>query len=150
MKKFTFKLQQVLEYKKHLEKRKQQELATILNRLDAAQKFLNQLIQQRTSCQQEMIHIEKKGCTQVELLMLEKFNQSLKKRIEHQNQVIAGIQEEYTTKQIELLEATKEKKSFEIYRSKKFEEYKKALLTFEQNYLDEIAIRQFNLSQRIG
>ena len=146
MKKFHFKLQKVLEFKEHLEKRKQQELSVIQNKLDTANNDLDNLINEKSISQQEHKNMISNGCKLLDIMLFDQYCEGLKIKIEHQNIVIKNISNELLNKQTELLNIVKEKKSLETYKDKKINEYQKVLNTFEQTLLDEVALRQFYYS----
>jgi flagellar FliJ protein len=146
MKKFKFQLEKVFEFKQHIEKTKQQELAVIHEKLESSKQFLEHLLQKKEAYLQERIQVVKNGGKRVEIMMLEQFSNHLKKRIQYQHQIIKNITTDFLKKQAELREAVKEKKSLELYKDQKLEEYQKEALVFEQNFFDEVALRKHYFS----
>ena len=144
MKKFNFRLQKVLELKQHIEKRKQQELASLIKKLDGEKIVMKKLMDERESNQHQRKQFEGKGTKLLEISLVDKYLQFVRQRINHQKQVINQLETAISKKQSELLAAMKEKKTLENYKQKKRNEYQKAVQIMEQNFLDELAIRKYH------
>jgi flagellar FliJ protein len=143
MKKFNFRLQKVLEFKEHIEKQKQQELIRIRTRLEQERQTLLKLSNEQQTYQHNRLESTKQGATPNEILMIEKYLQHLKRKIQKQYLIIHQQQIHFTKKQEELRAIMQEKKSLEKYKAKKRTEYEKLIMGQEQNFLDELAIRNF-------
>jgi flagellar protein FliJ len=144
MKKFKFPLQKVLDLRQHLEKSKQQELFALKKKLNAATLTLDTLRDEHVSYQLRRMELEKKGTSSLEILRIEQYSNYLKLKIQEQQVVIKQINDQILKKQKELLEIRKGKKSLEIYKEKKIKQYQKELIMSEQNFLDELATRNYN------
>jgi flagellar FliJ protein len=143
MNKFNFRLQKVLEYKAHIEKQRQQELIRIQVRLEQEKQRLSTLCDEQQAYQHNRLESTQQGATQNEILMIEKYLQHLKRKIQEQNQIIDQHRTHFTKKQTELRAIMQEKKSLEKYKEKKRAEYEKLILNQEQNFLDELALKNY-------
>lgn len=143
MKKFNFRLQKVLEYKEHIEKKRQQELAIIQTRIDQAKQVLTDLNQEQNNYQTNCAESVIKGTTRENILMIEKYLQALKTKIKFQEGVLKQQLMFFKQKQQQLRAISNEKQSLEKYKEQKKEEHEKNLMAIEQDFLDEIALRKY-------
>lgn len=150
MKKFKFPLQKVLEIRQHLEKEKQHELAVILNRLAVEQQKMKSLSQQKEGYIQKRIETVQQGAHSWQILEIDRFIKYLKVSIENRKKIIEKINIEVSKKQDEIISIMKEKRMMEIYKDQKRTEYNKELQKWEQDFLDELAIRQFHQAIHIA
>ncbi len=144
MRRFEFKLENVLQLKQHMEHQKQQELAVHLNRLHEAESVLLKLQNQQQTSYQHRDTLVATGIAQRDIMMLDNHQRFLKRRVEHQHQQITIVQQDVEKKQAELVDAVKEKEIYENHRRRKWDEYKQAVLAEEQLFLDEIAVRNYH------
>ena len=69
--------------------------------------------------------------------------------VKKQQKQVAFVQQGVETKQTELVDAVKEKEIYENYRRQKWDDYKKAVLAEEQQFLDEIAMRNHHIQNSV-
>ena len=146
MKRFQFRLEKVLQLKAHVERQCQQELAALFHRLNQAKERMKEINARRQACQQERNQLVRNGSSRLDLMMLEQYQRSLLNQAKQQALFIQAIQQQVSEKQRELRGAMKEKEKFQQYREQKWSEYRTALQKEEQDFLDEVAIRNFRYS----
>jgi flagellar FliJ protein len=137
-----FELEQVLGYRREMEKLCKQEHATAKQVLDQAHQELKReetlvelLSQEFQRCQKEI------GCID-DLRMYADFFARKREEINHQKERIGHLDHITNEKRSELLEASKEKKVLELLREKKNVEFKQNMATKERIFLDEISIQK--------
>ncbi len=148
MKKFSFRLQTVLNIKEQKEEKLKNELLQI-NALKAKQELLlreldkakKQKGREKQQCQTEGTSIER-------LVFFEKHIQGLIKKIEDTEKKIQELNKLYDKKRQEVIQATKEKKIFEKLKERDFRLFNKAVSDAEQKSLDEIAISKYNRKEQ--
>lgn len=137
-----FELEQVLVYRREMEKVRKQEFAAARIQLDLANQELHReeeyvgiLTQEFKSCQQNI------GCID-DLRMYVDFFARKREDIRQQKEKIEQLDVVVNEKRSDLLEASKEKKVLESLKEKKAEEFKIEMATKERNFLDEISIQK--------
>jgi len=144
MKKFSFRLQTVLNVKEQKEEKLKNELLK-LNALKAKQEILlreldavkKQKGREKQQCQSEGTSIDR-------LVHFEKHIQSLMAKIDDTEKKIKELERMSDKKREEVVQATKEKKVFEKLKERDFRVFNKAISDAEQKALDEIAISKYN------
>lgn len=138
----TFELEQVLIYRREMEKLRKQEFAAAKYVLEQANQELKReeelvtlLTQEFSRCQQDLGCIE--DIQQYSLFFNRKREEIIqqKDRIEQLDQIVHE-------KRSDLMEASKEKKVLESLKDKKLAEFKKEIANKERNFLDEISIQK--------
>lgn len=138
----TFELEQVLIYRREMEKLRKQEFAAAKHVLEKANQELKReeelvtlLTQEFSRCQQDLGCIE--DIQQYSLFFTRKREEIIqqKERIEQLDQVVHE-------KRSDLMEASKEKKVLESLKDKKLAEFKQETAIKERNFLDEISIQK--------
>lgn len=138
----TFKLEQVLVYRREMEKLRKQEYAIAKQGLEKANKELEReedlvdiLTQEFQRCQQDI------GCID-DLRMYSDFFTRKREEIKQQKEQIEHLDQITNEKRSDLMEASKEKKVLESLKEKKAVEFKQEIATKERNFLDEISIQK--------
>jgi flagellar protein FliJ len=138
----TFKLEQVLVYRREMEKLRKQEYATAKQGLEKANKELEReeelvdiLTQEFQRCQQDI------GCID-DLRMYSDFFTRKREEIKQQKEQIENLDQITNEKRSDLMEASKEKKVLESLKKKKSVEFQQEMATKERNFLDEISIQK--------
>lgn len=138
----TFELEQVLIYRREMEKLRKQEFAAAKHVLEKANQELKReeelvtlLTQEFSRCQHDLGCIE--DIQQYSLFFNRKREEIIqqKERIEQLDQVVHE-------KRADLMEASKEKKVLESLKDKKQAEFKQETAIKERNFLDEISIQK--------
>lgn len=145
MKKFKFRLENVLELRTKTLEDRQLEMAAIQVRLNEANNKLDSLEQSRLQAKGDLENILGAG-ENIEFIRVKNYQDYIAKLdddISIQHKVIADIENELELKQEEVREALKAKKMLEKLKEK---EYKAFLKDFEQREakeLDDIALTRY-------
>jgi flagellar FliJ protein len=138
----TFELEQVLVYRREMEKLRKQELAAARQRLDQANNELEReeelvklLSKEFQRCQQDI------GCID-DMRMYSDFFSRKREEIKQQKEQIEQLDHIMSEKRSDLIEASKEKKVLESLKEKKTAEFRQELATKERKFLDEISIQK--------
>lgn len=138
----TFELEQVLIYRREMEKLRKQEFAAARHGLDQANQELERqedlvelLTQNFQQCQQDIECID-------DMRMYSDFFARKRDEIKQHKERIEQLDQVVSEKRSDLLEASKEKKVLESLKEKKAEEFKQEMATKERNFLDEISIQK--------
>ena len=138
----TFKLEQVLVYRREMEKLRKQEYATAKQGLEQANQELEReedlvgiLTREFQRCQQDL------GCID-DMRMYSDFFTRKREEIKQQKEQIEQLDRITSEKRSNVLEASKEKKVLESLKEKKTMEFRQEMATKERNFLDEISIQK--------
>lgn len=138
----TFELEQVLIYRREMEKLRKQEFAVAKQVLEQANKELKReeelvelLSQEFQRCQQDI------GCID-DLRMYADFFSRKREEIKQQGERVEQLDNVMNDKRSDLLEASKDKKVLESLKEKKAAEFRHEMATKERNFLDEISIQK--------
>ena len=138
----TFKLEQVLMYRREMEKLRKQKFAAAKHGLEQANQELKReeelvslLSQEFQSCQQDI------GCID-DMRMYSDFFTRKREEIKQQKVQIEHLDRVMNEKRSELMEASKDKKVLESLKEKKAAEFRQEMATKERNFLDEISIQK--------
>lgn len=137
-----FELEQVLVYRREMEKLRKQEFAAAKQGLELANKELEReeelvklLTDEFQSCQQEI------GCID-DMRMYSDFFARKREQIKQQKERVNHLDGIMNEKRSDLMEASKEKKVLELLKEKKAEEHRQYMATKERDFLDEISIQK--------
>lgn len=138
----TFELEQVLIYRREMEKLRKQEHAVAKQKLEQANQELKReeelvelLSQEFQRCQQDI------GCID-DMRMYSDFFSRKRGQIKQQGEQIERLDQVLDEKRSDLMEASKEKKVLESLKEKKAAEFRQEMATKERNFLDEISIQK--------
>jgi len=137
-----FELEQVLVYRREMEKLRKQEFAVSKQVLEKADQELKReeelveiLAQEFYRCQQDIECID-------DMRMYSDFFARKRDTIVQQKEQIEQLGRIMNEKRSDLMEASKEKKVLETLKEKKAAEFKHEMATKERNFLDEISIQK--------
>jgi flagellar FliJ protein len=138
----TFELEQVLVYRREMEKLRKQEFAASKQVLEKADRELKReeelveiLAQEFYRCQQDINCID-------DMRMYSDFFTRKRETIVQQKEQIEQLDRIMNEKRSDLMEASKEKKVLESLKEKKAAEFRQEMATKERNFLDEISIQK--------
>jgi flagellar FliJ protein len=138
----TFELEQVLIYRREMEKLRKQEFAAACQSLEQAVQELRHeetVVQQLTT---EFHHSQQKiGCID-DMHMYSVFFARKREEMKQLKEQIEYLDQVMNEKRSDLLEASKDKKVLESLKEKKTEEFRQDMATKERNFLDEISIQK--------
>jgi len=144
MKKFSFPLQLLLDYREKKEDRLRKELAQIKKRLEKERKNLAQLQLDSMTNIRELRKEHRSEKVEIALVLLYySYLDKLIHQIKKQSEVVTNISREMEKKRKQLIEARKEKKIIEKLKERKWAEFSHHRKKTEQNFLDEMALTKF-------
>jgi flagellar FliJ protein len=137
-----FELEQVLLYRREMEKLHKQEFAAAKRELDQAhqelkreEELVEQLTQEFQRRQQEIECID-------DMRMYSDFFARKREEVRLQKEQIGHLGRITNEKRSDLMEASKDKKVLESLKEKKTIEFRQEMATKERNFLDEISIQK--------
>jgi len=142
MEKRGFKLQQVLNYRREVEKVRSIELADAKRELDRAAERLKREEEHAERVSEEFACKQVVGIDASELQMYSNFIHKKSRVIKEQRQEVGTLDLNVAAKRETLLHAAKDKKVLEIFKDKKLEAHKKELSVKERDFLDEISVQK--------
>ena len=138
----TFELEQVLTYRKEMEKLRKGDFAVAKRGLEQANQELQReeelvelLSKEFQRCQQEI------GCID-DMRMYSDFFSRKREEIKQHCERIEILDQIMNEKRYDLMEASKEKKVLELLKEKKAAEFRQEMAAKERNFLDEISIQK--------
>jgi flagellar FliJ protein len=141
---FKFKLESLLNHRKHLEDCLQKELAAAENALKKEQSELKQFRFCYNRCEAEFIQKKKKGLANGEVALHAEYLNRLSTTITSQKAKIKNSQRVRQHKRQELLRAMQARKTIDKLKEKQLGAYHQKSKKDEQNLLNETAISRFN------
>ena len=145
MKKFKFRLENVLELRTKTLEDRQLEMAAIQVRLNEANNKLDSLEQSRLQAKGDLENILGAG-ENIEFIRVKNYQDYIAKLdddISIQHKVIADIENELELKQEEVREALKAKKMLEKLKEKEYKAFLKDFEQRESKELDDIALTRY-------
>lgn len=142
MQKRGFKLQQVLNYRKEVEKAKTLELAAAKQELESAAERLKREEEHAEQVASELARKQADGIDANELQLYANFFDRKHKQISFQREEVEQLDRKMAEKREILLDAAKDKKVLETFKDRKVAADRKDLSSQERNFLDEIAVQK--------
>jgi len=139
MKKFQFRLQSLLKYKRHLEQVAKQEMAKAVADVLACEQRIAQLQQERISATDQLDDLVEKGIGAGQFNRYRQFITAIDQTIILERNKKTKLEKILDAKRKTLKQKTIEKKSLERLRKKQEREYTHEMLREEQKNMDEIA-----------
>lgn len=136
MKRFNYRFQRILELKERIEEARKAELGEAVAVLNQEQASLEQLMRTQETYQ----HLEQPAapCNLNLLGLNANYVLRLQREVLIQLERIEGIQRVVDERRSNLIEATKEKRVYEVLRERAESEYKLQRKRYEQEQLDEV------------
>lgn len=144
MKKFKFKLEKVLDYRRQEKGVIQEELAQIQKEFSEAEDKLNELLSNKKELQLKLKEKEKHDIDLQQAMSHRDYLEVLKVKIEEQRKIVNQLQRELNECRQKLLEKRKECKTLSKLKEKQFADYRREFLKKEQEKIDELATNNFN------
>jgi len=139
MKRFQFRLQALLNYKKHLEEMARQEMAKAVARVNACEEQIQALAQDRRNAADSLETRVEKGIGSGEFKQYHGFIAAMDQMLVIQKKTKQRLERELAEKRSMLAKRTIDKRAMERLREKRAEEYTQEMLKEEQKVLDEVA-----------
>ena len=136
-----FSLQQVLNYRKEVEKVRKGEFVTAKNALESATDRLQREETKARQLSDELTDKQANGMLAYELQLYSDFSRKQRDQIRQQRQTVDQLDRQVDEKREELLTATKEKKVLETYKEKQVKAHRQAQSEKERLFMDEIAVQ---------
>lgn len=140
MKKFSFGLAKVADTKSIQVKKKSQELAEMLRRLESEEMEFERMSNELEILHEEVLRRSVEGCPAKELREYQRYIHRVSGEIRDQRKNIESIEESIEEIQVGLMELSKEKEVLEKLREKRYLKYLKDQIDEEQKMLDEMNI----------
>ncbi len=139
MKRFQFRLQALLNYKKHLEEMARQEMAKAVARVNICEERIQALVKERRDAADSLEKRVEKGMESGEFKRYHGFIAAMDQMLVAQKKTKQRLEKELSEKRSMLAKRTIDKRAMERLREKRAEEYTKEMLQEEQKALDEVA-----------
>jgi flagellar protein FliJ len=136
-----FRLEQVLKFRKEVEKMHQLELAAARERHDSAQERLQSEKGAMQALAQEFSQRQLEGIDAKDLQLYGDFTQRKTQEIQTIRDSLPALERAVQERREALLTAAKEKKALEIFKEKKLRDLRLVQLNRERAFLDEISIQ---------
>ncbi|HBA87741.1 MAG TPA: flagellar export protein FliJ [Geobacter sp.] len=134
-----FRLEQVLKFRKEVEKMHQLELAAAKQQHETARDRLKSEKAQMEQLEQECAQRQIRGIEAKDLQLYGDFTRRKTHEIQQLRDSLVGLEKAVQEKREALLVAAKEKKALEIFKEKKMRDLRLEQLSKERAFLDEIA-----------
>ena len=144
MKEYRFNLEPVLNHRRLVEETLQKDLAILKISLIDENERLITYEESRVKLLEELQQIQKEGTTTSDILLYLPFIEQVSKDIERQKKKVFELEIKVEQNRKDLLEATKKKKALQKLKEKAFKAYNQKLIKNEQDFLNEVAVSQFN------
>ncbi|NLK38606.1 MAG: flagellar export protein FliJ [Epulopiscium sp.] len=137
MKKFSFSLETVLDYKNQVLDSLQNDHANAVKQMLTQEERVEQLNRQYVSCNQEFNEKKVHGLTVIEALQYETYLRNLEEKIKKEYQKLEECKKEEERRRAAVVEAKKETSSIEKLKEKKWEQYQKEVQKSEELFVEE-------------
>ncbi|MGB9813194.1 MAG: flagellar export protein FliJ [Thermovenabulum sp.] len=144
MKKFSFKLEQLLKVKEGMENLKKEELFKVKARLEEEKNILEGLETKKREILNQKYERETDFVKAVEFIYFDNYYRKISEMIGIQRQKVNEAQKEYEDCLNNYLEAKKEKRTLEILKERKFRTFLEEYNREEQKNLDEHGLIAFS------
>ena len=141
---YRFNLEPVLNHRRLVEETLQKDLALLKISLIYEKKRLITYEESRGKLLEELQKIQKEGTTTSDILLYLPYIEQVSKDIERQKKKVLELEKKVEQNLKNLLEATKKKKALQKLKEKAFKTYNQKLIKNEQDFLNEVAVSQFN------
>jgi len=143
MRKFKFRLESVLEFRKRKEDQRKKELGLLKQFLQKEQAFLKELEEKMIQSQGKM-QAEQAGTLNMELIMnYYYYLTNMKEKILNQIALIEELIMRIEQKREDLITASKERKIMEKLKDNQYKEFRELLEKWEAKAIDEMATNQY-------
>lgn len=140
---FRFRYQSLLEHRRHVEEKRQRELAQRLQRKSELEGMLEEAQSTIRENKHELADSLQGRVDMSQLGMFARYSVHMAGRGMHVVRHIAAAQQEVERARAKLLEATQQVKALELLRDREYEQWKKQQKKKENQRLDEIAVQSY-------
>lgn len=142
MTKKGFQLDQILNFRKEVEKMRKIDFATAKNELDDANEQLARAENAMRCLSDELREKQLGGISAVDLQLYSNFSRRKRDQIMEQRQEVVALEQNVSEKRERLLFAAKEKKMLETFKDRKVQALKRDAAARELHFIDEISIQK--------
>lgn len=136
-----FRLEQVLKFRKEVERMQQLELAQAKQQHDLARDRLKSEHAALATLEDELAELQQQGMEAKELQLYGDFALRKQQEIQALRDTLPGLEKAVQERRESLMIAAKEKKALEVFKEKKLRDLKLEQLNRERAFLDELAIQ---------
>jgi flagellar FliJ protein len=136
---YRFKLEALLNHRRHQEEICQKELARLKRQLADEQEKLRRQKQQKRENIRNLQARQKKSNTVSDIILYMKYIEQLSKEIEQQATCVREATQKVSQKRNELIGIMKKRKTLEKLKEKDWLAYQKKMLQDERKFMDEVA-----------
>lgn len=148
MKKFSFSLDKVLDYKIQVEDNLRSEHAGAVKAVMNKEEEIQSMEAAHQGYINDMEAVKMHGCKIQELLVYESYLGKSLERIEEQKQVLEGLKHQEEIKRNQVIEAKKERTSIDKLKEKKLREYDALVQKDEEKFIEEfVSNRRHNMQK---
>lgn len=144
MKKFTFSLDKVLDYKIQIEENLRNEHAAAVRAVFLKEQDIADLEQRYNSYLSAMEETKRHGCRINELRIYEGYLSGTSQRIKEEKENLEILKTKEEEKREEVIEAKKERASIEMLKEKKLKEYNFIVQKEEERFIEEFVSNTMN------
>jgi len=137
-----FKLEQVLKFRKEVERNHQLELAAAREEHAEASDLLDREVAALEELDVQFQERQRRGIDAHELLMYSDFRARKRVEIQSLRSTVAELEQKVQEKLEELMAAAKDKKALEIFKEKQLKVIKQYRQHKERDFMDEISIQK--------
>ncbi len=139
MKRFQFKLESLLKYKRHLEQMARQEMAKAVHQVNACENRIQALLEERVTAADQLDSMVEEGVNARQFNLHRDFIVSVERTIRDERARKVKLEKVLDEKREILKKRTIDKKALERLRVRREEEYTREMIREEQKELDEIS-----------
>ncbi len=140
---FRFNLQQVLNFRRQHEERKEFELAQAQRVLQQEEDRLAFFIKRQDHCQRELLDRQKEGISPAEVRIYTTYMGFVKERIDWQIEAVNTAKRHVEEKKEALLAARRDRKTLDRLRSRRYQAFLVDSRRKEMKHLDDVALGRF-------
>jgi flagellar protein FliJ len=148
MKKFQFKFETVLHVKEKKEEQLKHELMKLQSLKIEQEQLLARINEEKSITAKEKGRENERGTDIQQLQFFEQYLNTLRSQIKTTELRIMDFEEKVDEKRVAVVEASREKKTFERLKGRHFTVFNKMVADNEQKQLDEIAISKYNRKEQ--
>lgn len=150
MKKFSFSLENVLNYNQQVLDNLKNEHAAILQQIDRQITKIEEIKEQYVTCGQNLKDQEAQGITIQQIVTYKNYMDILAYQIKHEQDVLKLIKKQEEIKRQQVIEAKKESASVEKLKENKIEVYNKELQKEQELLVEEFVAHSRSRKNAVG
>jgi len=146
---FNFRLQSVLDYRRHLEEKIASEFADTKRQFNREKDILKKLKKESLDLVCTLKEMKELKLYAADISAYFLYIEHIKLKQKYHKEVISRIEMELEEKRLRLIDAIKKRKILEMIREKMLKEYRIDLITKERKELDELATSRYARNMKI-